>query len=140
MELRMTEDNGHIKAEPHSQSQVTWLRLGVDFETTPMALTWFWTGQCPCASGSAKDPAYTWTLASAESGQGHGSFFKIDPQSQPSFLEFGCAVTLLCVHSLLFSSLPWCILSCFPHFHGAMFLFFLEISPPGFFFAEKLIF
>ena len=65
-----------------------------------------------------------WGRGFCKTGQGHGSFFKIDPHSQPSYLEFGCAVTLLCVHCLLVSSLP----------HGAMFLFFLEIYSPGFFF------
>ena len=55
-----------------------------------------------------------WGRGFCKTGQGHGSFFKIDPHSQPSYLEFGCAVTLLCVHCLLVSSLPWCNVFVFP--------------------------
>ena len=86
----------------------------------------FCTGQCPCVSRILSRSACTWTLASPEPGQGHGSFFKSEPQSQPSYLEVGCAVTLLCVHSFLSSAIPWWNVSVIPVFSIAPFFVFAE--------------
>ena len=130
MELRMTEENAHIKASPHSQLQGNLVATGVRFwknnHVLDLIVHWpvsmckrICIGSClHMDTGLVRNKSRTWFF-----------FSKSTPSRNQVYLT-------LPVRLRFYVS----ILSCLPHLHGAIILFFLEISCPVFFFAEKVTF